>query len=230
MALSSKKGIGLLLAAFAGSFAITYAANRGFPQSLISNRGTANSWKPELSEPAKPALTDESASASGGNILTLPQKENQTTFGLGTQMLMLGQGGYVSKRLLGCWRGTTAEQPTEWRVVSLLGAIEAYHRDNIDLCLNWKNEKLEVTDSRWSCAGCSYAKSLRSSYEVVSASGDKVTLEMEDSAASQSGKFREDFVLNQDDSIDERIAFTHYLLGRRAIQGSTTAHLKRSHS
>jgi len=225
----SKKGIGLLLAAFAGSFAVTYAANRGFLQSLIPNRGTGNIWKPELSEPAKPALTDESASASGGNILTLPQKENQTTFGLGTQMLLLSQGGYVSKRLLGCWHGTTAEQPTDWRLLSPLGAIEHYHRDNIDLCLNWKNDKLEVTDRGWSCAGCSYSSNRRSSYAVVSASGDRVTLEVEESAPPLRQKGREDFALNQDDTIDERIDWTFYLLGRRAVEAGTTAHLQRNH-
>ncbi len=145
------------------------------------------------------------------------------------QMLTLSRGGYVSKRLLGCWRGTTADRPTEWRALSSLGKIEAYHRDNIDLCLNWKNDQLEVTDTRWSCAGCNYSKNDRSSYRVVSASGDTVTLAVEDFARPLSNKGREDFVLNQDDTIAERIAFTGYFLGLPAIEGVTTAPLKRNH-
>jgi len=159
----------------------------------------------------------------------LSQKQNPASFGTGTQVLTLSQGGYVSKRILGCWHGTTAARPLEWRRLSPLGAIEAYHRDNVDLCLNWKNNELEVTDSRWSCAGCNYSKNHRSSYQVVSASGDQVTLQVEDSARPLTNKGRQDFVLNQDDTIDERIAFSGYVLGLRTIEGVTTAHLTRSH-
>ncbi|MGB8412857.1 MAG: hypothetical protein WCE23_08530 [Candidatus Binatus sp.] len=229
MALLSKKGIALLLAAFAGSFALTYIANHGVLQSSIPNDGTRNNLNPHLSALA-PMLSGESARASASNFLALaPLNQRHPTVGPGTQMLMLSQGGYVSKRLLGCWRGTTAEQPTEWRVLSFLGKIEAYHRDNINLCLNLKNGKLEVTDTRWSCTGCNYSKNHHSSYRVVSASGDKMTLQVEDSARPLTNKGQQDFVLNQDDTIDERIAFTGYFLGHRSIQGVTTAHLKRDH-
>ena len=145
-------------------------------------------------------------------------------------MLLLSQGGYVSKRLLGCWRGTTAEQPTEWRVVSLMGMLEAYHRDNIDLCLTWQNNKLEVTDAQYSCAGCSYGSDHRSSYRVVSATGDEVTLAEEDSAGTMSGKMQAHFRLNRDDTVDERIKDTSYMLGQPAVQIETTAHLQRKHT
>lgn len=227
MALLSKKAIALLLAAFAGSFALTYIADHSVLQSSIPNDGTPNNLNLSV---LAPRLSGESAHASASNFPALAhQNQRQPTVGPGTQMLMLSQGGYVSKRLLGCWHGTTAEQPTEWRVLSFLGTIETYHRDNIDLCLNLKNDKLEVTDTRWSCAGCNYSKNHHSRYRVVSASGDKVKLQVEDSARPLTNKGQQDVVLNQDDTIDERIAFTGYFLGLRAIQGITTAHLKRDH-
>ncbi len=147
-------------------------------------------------------------------------------------ILTLSQGGYVSKRLLGCWRGTTAEQPAEWRVLSFAGLMEAYHRDHIDICLTWENQTLKLTDEQYSCAGCSYSPDRRFTYHVVSATGDEVTLAQEDSVGMGmlAGKGQARFKLNQDDTVDEQIDETNYLSGLPAIQVETTAHLRRKGS
>ena len=161
---------------------------------------------------------------TGGEAGTLTRSDAQSYSG---SNLMLSQGGYVSKRLLECWRGTTAEQPAEWRVLSFAGLMEAYHRDHIDICLTWENQTLKLTDQQYSCAGCSYSPDHRSSYRVASATGDEVTLAEEDSAGPMSGKGLAYFKLNQDDTVDEQIDQTNYFSGLPAIQVRTTAHLRR---
>jgi len=217
----------LLLAVFAGSFAVTYALSRGAFQSLIPNSVARRNSLPVALDSG---LSGNTATTSGNNRLMVPHDSNRPPVAPVAQMLMVGQGGYVSQRLLGCWHGTTAAQPTEWRLLSSLGAAEIYHRDNIDICLNWKNHQLTVTDSRWSCAGCSYSRNFSISYQVASASGDKLTLEVKTSAFPVSQRGVEDIILNQDDTIDEHIDLTDYVHWHGAVRIVTTAHLERSHS
>lgn len=146
--------------------------------------------------------------------------------GLGT-MLTLSQGGYVSKRLLGCWHGITAPQPSEWRVLSPSGLLEAYHQDYIDICLRWENQQLKLTDERYACAGCSYSPGRRFSYKVVSATGDEVVVAQSELVpmSAESGQAR--FKLNPDDTVDEQIESTDDFLGQPAIYLRTTARLRR---
>lgn len=159
--------------------------------------------------------------------MALPDQPTGAKSRPGMPLLTLPQGGYISKRLLGCWHGTTAPQPAEWRLLSPLGALVAYHSDNIDICLTWDSDNLKVTDSRWSCAGCSYSPGHRSSYRVLSATGDRLAIEMKDFAGMMRGNSSQDLKLNQDDSIDERDSYTGYMFGLPAVHAVTTAHLER---
>lgn len=169
------------------------------------------------------------SSLSPSALLALPRQSGSPASSQGMGLLMLGQRGFISRRILGCWRGTTAQHPVKWQVLSPAGLFEAYHRDNIELCLTWNDNKLKVTQSNWTCAGCSYSPDHRMSYRVVSATGEAVTIKSNDSAGGgvQRGKQLEHLTLNEDDTIDERIADTGYLLGLPAIHIITTAHLRR---
>lgn len=218
-----RKGIALLLVLFAGSFTLAYLAMRGTLESPPSSGGTGGSSEPALPAASEPRSAAATVGASAANTLTLPRKQDQTSSGPKAQILVLAQGGYVSKRLLGCWHGRTAGQPSEWRALSPLSRLFAYHSDDIDLCLKWENDQLKVTDSRSTCAGCNY----RFSYRVVSATGEELTLEEKSSQGRLNNEGSAYFKLNQDDTIDERTELTNYFLGRPAIRMGTTARLRR---
>lgn len=222
------KGVALVLTAFIGYFAaVSHFSNPASVGELVSSEHSKD--KGDHGHSIASWLQWNSPEIAGTQPSSVTTSQEHAGMGL---MMTLSQGGYVSKQLLGCWRGTTAEQPTEWRILSFAGLLETYHRDHIDICLTWDNQTLKLTDEQYSCAACSYSPDRRSSYHVVSATGNEVTLAQEDSVGMgvMAGKGQARFKLNQDDTVDEQIDETNYLSGLPAIQVETTAHLQRKGS
>jgi hypothetical protein len=134
---------------------------------------------------------------------------------------LLRQGGEILKRILGCWQGTTAERPLEFRVLSPLAYLlrVQYHTDVIRICMTLENDDVKVTDSSAAFDPNSPFAGLPGpdygySYHVLSASGAEITLEVRTSAPL-GGPFVGEvgpahFNLNEDDTINDRWEITMY--------------------
>lgn len=146
--------------------------------------------------------------------------------------LEIPQVGFISKRLLGCWSGTTAAKPVTWQTLSEAGSNLGYHADRLGLCLTWRDGKLEVTDASANNSEPG-SEMYGFIYRPVSASGREIKLELKSwDLTDPNGyvaKGTAHCTINSDDSVAYFISVTTFLKGRAAVRSETIAQLQREH-
>ncbi len=146
--------------------------------------------------------------------------------------LEIPQVGFISKRLLGCWSGTTAAKPLTWQTLSEAGSNLGYHADRLGLCLTWRDGKLEVTDASANNSEPG-SEMYGFIYRPVSANGTEIKLELKSwdltdpngYVAKGTGRC----TINSDDSVAYFVSVTTFLKGRAALLSETVARLQREH-
>ena len=146
--------------------------------------------------------------------------------------LEIPQVGVISKRLLGCWSGTTAATPLTWQTLSQAGSYLGYHADRLGLCLMWRDGKLEVTDASANNSEPG-SETYGFIYKPVSANGTEIKLELK----SWDSTDPNDYVakgtarctINSDDSVAYFLSVTTFLRGKAAVRSETIAQLQREH-
>jgi len=140
--------------------------------------------------------------------------------------------GFISRRLLGCWSGTTAGKPATWQTLSEAGSRLGYHADQLGLCLTWRDGKLEVTDASANNAEPG-SEMYGFIYRPVSASGTEIKLELKSwDLTDPNGYVAKGTALctiNSDDSVAYFLSVTTFLKGQAAVRSETIAHLQRKH-
>jgi hypothetical protein len=184
--------------------------------------------KAKLPGPSAPMIAEAvSPTASSSNLETIPHAQTQITQDTRTSVLQLHQGGYISRRFLGCWHGTTAPRPLERRPLSDLAALVFYQDDDIDVCMTWNEEQLLVKNASASSVFYAY----RYDYRVLQARGTEITLEINSSDPAYPNTFlttgQEFLVLNSNDTVDCHIQVVSFVRGKAAVWTKTAAVLRR---
>ena len=146
--------------------------------------------------------------------------------------LDIPQVGFISKRLLGCWSGTTSAKPVTWQTLSEVGSQLGYHADRLGLCVTWRDGKLEVTDASANNADPG-SEMYGFIYRPVSASGTEIKLELKSwDLTDPNGyvaKGTARCTINPDDSVAYFLSLTTFLKGQAAVRSETIARLQREH-
>ncbi len=152
----------------------------------------------------------------------------------GQNVLEVPQIGRISKGFLGCWHGTTAEQPVGWHALSPTASYLGYHSDRIGLCLTLQNGELLVTDATAKDAGARHTDATGInygfSYKPVSANGAQIFLDLrswDPTMPSYVVKGSARCTLNADDTVTYFLSTTTSINGQAAVRSDTVAQLER---